>query len=462
MGVALIVVVLLNTYPLITSQDLIVTTKRDKLLSRANFIASTLSLSDYLSKDKVALAMEIYTVGEEERIVVCDASALSLYDSSESSSTVDKYLLIPEITTALTGNDGFRCRYTDQMFESRVSVPVMVGNQILGAVYVYESDSAQAAILDGIRGRMQGLSLVISLVLILVIFAFSTGITRRLDKLLNGIRGMRSGTYGATVEVEGDDEIRKLADEFNAMSVRLRDTEELRRTFVSDASHELRTPLSSIRLLTDSIIQTRDIDIDTAREFLADIGEEIDRLTRIAEKLLILTRLDGAQDLTRQPIDLKKTVEAAAHMLEPIAKEAGVALKTDLDDACIIQADPDGAHQIVFNLMENAVKYNKPGGYVHVILFAKDQKVSLIVDDTGIGIPREDYDRIFERFYRVDKARSRKGAGGTGLGLSIVLKNVQNFGGTIQVEPSAAGGTRFILHFPQVQEALPAPDPQED
>lgn len=443
----LIVVIALNTYPLIISQDLIVETKRDKLVTRANFISSTLSLSEYLAEDKVNLAMDIHTVTDGERIVVCDSAGLALYDSSAVGNVQGKYVATSEIMSALSGLDSFRCTFTDDGFKSRVSVPVMYSDVILGAVYLYEEDGTQAGMLGAMRSQLQILSIVIAIALLVLILIFSRALTRRLRTLLDGIRSMRDGEYGSMVAPKGHDELTEIFNEFNHMSGRLRDTEELRRTFVSDASHELRTPLSSIRLLMDSIMQTPDIDVDTVREFLGDIGEEIDRLTRIAEKLLVLTRLDGAKQLELKEIDFSNVVEMTLNTLDPIAREAGIELRRDLAKDIRITADEDGAHQIVFNLVENAVKYNNPGGYVHVILFEREGKCSLIIDDTGIGIPEEHYDKIFERFYRVDKARSRSGKGGTGLGLAIVRRNIENYGGTVKIEPSAAGGTRFTVEF---------------
>lgn len=426
------------------------TAKRDKLVSRANYISSTLSNTGAITSERVLIGMEMHDVAEGERIVVCDSAGHAVFDSSEMGNTVGKYVMLPEIMSALSGLESFHSGFLEHSFESKVSVPIITEDKIAGAVYLYETDSVQAEILRGMRYQLQWFSFVIALVLIVFVLLFSGTLVRRLRTLLEGIRSMRDGEYGSTVAPKGHDELAVIFDEFNNMSVRLQATEELRRTFVSDASHELRTPLSSIRLLTDSILQTPNIDIDTVKDFLKDIGEEIDRLTRIAEKLLVLTRLDGAKNLELNEVDFSKVVSMTLDTLEPIAEEGKIAIRRDLSDDMRIMADADGVHQIVFNLVENAIKYNKPDGYVHVILFERDGKCCLIVDDTGIGIPEEDYDKIFERFYRVDKARSRSGKGGTGLGLAIVRRNIENYNGNVKIERSAAGGTRFTVEFPSV------------
>ena len=196
---------------------------------------------------------------------------------------------------------------------------------------------------------------------------------------------------------------------------------------MSDASHELKTPLASIRLLADSIVQSENIDMETAREFVTDIGNEAERLQRTTEKLLDLSRLDdGVQ----------------------VLEEKQVKIRSELAEGCVVMANTDDMFHIIFNLTENAVKYNVPGGSVRLILKGDEEHIYLTVEDTGIGIPEEDRLNIFSRFYRGDKARSRE-AGGSGLGLSIVHDAVLAHGGTIAVGQNKPQGSRFIVSFPR-------------
>ena len=188
------------------------------------------------------------------------------------------------------------------------------------------------------------------------------------------------------------------------------------------------------------------MDGDTAREFLIDIGDEAERLTRITEKLLTLTRLDTAHEIHTGPVDVKTVVERVEHMLTPLARAAEVELKLSLQSGCIIRATEDDLYQVAFNLMENAVKYNLPGGTVTVTLKQEEDQVILLVEDTGVGIPEADLPKIFDRFYRVDKARSRA-AGGTGLGLSIVRDTVRQHGGTVTARRREPEGTCFEVRF---------------
>ena len=216
---------------------------------------------------------------------------------------------------------------------------------------------------------------------------------------------------------------------------------------MSDASHELKTPLAAIRLLTDSIVQNENIDNETAREFIYDIGREAERLTRITERLLDLTRIDSKAETDDGPIDMGKVVRQAQTLLQSLAEKKGVNLETKIAGGCIIWANTDDIYQVVFNLVENAIKYNRENGSVTVLLFIKEEKVRLIVDDTGVGIPEDELPFIFDRFYRVDKARSSK-IGGSGLGLSIVYDMVRKHNGSVNVSKREHEGTRFKVDFP--------------
>ena len=227
----------------------------------------------------------------------------------------------------------------------------------------------------------------------------------------------------------GHDEIAALARAFDSLTDRLQVTENARRRFVADASHELKTPLASIRLLSDSILQTEEIDEATVREFVGDIRSESERLQRITEELLHLTKLDGEPPRPGSAVAAEPVVERVVHMLRLLAEERGVVLNVHLQDACTVRGAEDDLYQMVYNLTENAIKYNQPGGFVEITLRRTGETAQIEVADDGIGIPEEDLPKVFERFYRVDKARSRA-AGGTGLGLSIVHDTAARWGGS--------------------------------
>ena len=441
---------LLNTYPLLVSRDLVITSKETSLQSQAGFIAGALAVSETLTEEGVEQAMEDLGPMTFNRIMITGPTGLVLYDTEEVGNARGHYALLWEITTALrdTGNDVFRCEYRDGAFRSWAVAPVVYRNMVIGAVYLHERDTEQASLLLGIQNNLRNISFMICAVALVMSVIVSGAITRRIAALLRAIRIVREGEYGHRVVIKGGDELSQLAGEFNELTGRLQTTEEVRRRFVSDASHELKTPLASIRLLTDSILQTGDMDPATVKDFVSDIGEEAERLTRISEKLLTLTRMDSAVAVAEVPVDVKRVVEKVEHMLTPLADEGEVTVETDLQEDCMVLATEDDLYQIAFNLMENAVKYNLPGGSVTVTLRGAGDLVTLTVEDTGVGIPEEDLGTVFDRFYRVDKARSRA-AGGTGLGLSIVRDTVRQHGGAVTVRRRESEGTCFEVAFPR-------------
>lgn len=442
------VLLVLNTYPVLASQDLVFQSKQTFLQNQANMVGSALAASENLTTDNVTSSLEQLGSIGVTRILVTDASGCILYDSDDVRENVGHYALMGEVTTALHGNDVFHSEYRDGAFRSRAAAPVIYRNMIIGAVYLYEYDPDQAALLAGMQSKLQMVSAVVSVAAVLLSLLFSSALTRRIADLLRAIRIVREGNYSHRVPFKGKDELSRLAGEFNELTDRLQTTEKVRRRFVSDASHELKTPLASIRLLTDSILQSDRMDLDTARDFVSDIGEEADRLTRISEKLLTLTRMDSAVPVQNRPVDVAKTVCSVEHMLSPLAAQRSISVELDLDPGCVVPATDDDLYQIIFNLMENAVKYNQPNGRVMVTLRAAGDLVTLTVEDTGVGIPEEDLPKVFDRFYRVDKARSRA-AGGTGLGLSIVQDTARQHDGAVTVRRREPEGTCFTVALPR-------------
>jgi signal transduction histidine kinase len=192
------------------------------------------------------------------------------------------------------------------------------------------------------------------------------------------------------------------------------------------------------------------MDMETMREFVQDIGNEADRLTRMSEKLLSLSRLESVPDdpTDREIVTVSAVAERVFRMLRPLADLNQISMHGEYQDNCTILGTQDDLYQILFNLVENAIKYNVPDGSVEVTVSRYEDDVVIQIADTGVGIPEEDLPHIFDRFYRVDKARSRK-RGGSGLGLSIVREMVErNYGTVSAARRSESGGTVFTVEFP--------------
>ena len=448
------VLLFMNTYPLVVSENLVFRSKQATLQSSVSVLVTALSGLEELSEENVSSAMTLVEETGISRILVTDAAGRILYDTRETDAAIGRYGLYTEIVQALRGNDVFFCDFADGAFRSRAAAPVIYRSQTIGAVYAYEYDVEQATLLQSLQKNLLRISAAVAGFVVVLSMVLSRMLTRRFGVLLEAIRKIREGAYSYRAEIGGHDEISEIAAEFNSLSDRLQTTENARRRFVADASHELKTPLAGIRLLSDSILQTEDIDAGTVREFVGDIVQETDRLTRITENLLRLTRLDSGVIEPAGRVEVAPVIERVVRMLRLIADERGVRLEQRIERTPTVLASIDDLHQIVYNLTENAIKYNRPGGFVRVTLAGDDAVCRITVEDDGIGIPEEDMPRIFDRFYRVDKMRSRA-AGGTGLGLSIVADTVQRRGGTITVCAREGGGSCFTVCLPAVREDRP-------
>lgn len=434
----------LNIYTSATTRRMIFSAQHRSLEEKAQLMVTALLQTDELSASKAEQAVNSLENLRTTRTVVTDAGGAALYDSLEDAP--GRLLLFPEIVTALDGSDVFYSRYDAGAVESRAAMPLVRNGDVLGAVYLMDYDTDRGALIAALQKNVLRISVALEALVVLISLAFATAFSRRMRKILHSVRMMREGDYSQRVGIRGHDELDCLGREFNELAERLNAAEEQRRQFVSDASHELKTPLASIKLLSDSILQN-EMDQATEREFIGDIGREADRLGRLSQKLLTLTKLDSDIDEEREIVDAGAILRKVLRMLRPLADLRQIRIDLSDEPNCTVLSVEDDLYQIIFNLTENAIKYNRDGGWIGLGLRRIEENVELTVADNGVGIPPESMDHIFERFYRVDKARSRA-AGGAGLGLSIVYGMVKRNYGDICAAARPGGGTVFTVTFP--------------
>ncbi len=284
--------------------------------------------------------------------------------------------------------------------------------------------------------------------LILALF-LSQILTKPITNLSRSMRKMGKGDLSVRVPERGSGELRELAENYNTMAAQLERLDKTRSQFVSNASHELKTPLTTMKIMLETVMYQPDMPEELRREFMQDMNHEIDRLTGIVTDLLTLTRVDGDKSgLKQEPVDMSALTEEVIHMLTPAAEKRGQLLESSIAPGLEMLGDRARLNQILYNLTDNAIKYSPDGGRIAVSLRAEPEGLVWRVRDNGVGIPAEDQEHIFERFYRVDKARSRE-TGGTGLGLSIVKQLVSMHGGTITVHSEPNRGSEFKVVFPQ-------------
>ena len=442
----------LNIYAARVSRNLVFRANESAVMERARVIAASFQDLDSVTEEAAQQAVLVLGPQSYDRIVITDEAGVAVFDSLTVGNEAGAQFLLPSVVQALEGSDVFYSRFRSGLIECYASVPIMYFDVPIGAVYLMVCDSAQGALLKGLEATVLRLSVVLALAVIAFSVLFSAIYSRRMRRVMDSVRKLREGDYTEEnkIRIRSHDELERLATEFNLLTDRLHESEQRRRQFVSDASHELKTPLASIKLLSDSILQN-DMDPATVREFVGDIGDEADRLTRLSQKLLELTKLDAMAEEERRVVDIQAVARKVFRMLQPQIAARNLRLEDATIPGCTIKIQEDDLYQIIFNLVENGIKYNNDGGLLRLSLEKNENNVTIRVMDGGVGIPEEAIGLIFERFYRVDKARSRQ-AGGSGLGLSIVHDMVVRNFGTVRAENLPEGGACFTVVFPYAEK----------
>ena len=271
---------------------------------------------------------------------------------------------------------------------------------------------------------------------------------RSFKKAFAVVADIANGHIEKRIEPSGSTELKDFAECFNVIMDKASAQDESRQEFVSNVSHELRTPITSIKVLADSLNMQDDVPVELYKEFMQDITKEIDRESKIIEDLLSIVRMDKAvSTLNITSVNVNELLEMVLTRLKPIAEKKNIEILFESFRPVVAEIDEVKFSQVISNLVDNAIKYNNIDGWVHVSLNADYQYFYIRVEDSGIGIPQESQDMVFERFYRVDKARSRQ-TGGTGLGLSIVKKIILMHHGTIKLHSEEGSGTTFTMRIP--------------
>ena len=243
-------------------------------------------------------------------------------------------------------------------------------------------------------------------------------------------------------------ESEKISASLNKMVGRMKKLEDSRQEFVSNVSHELKTPITSVKVLAESLLAQEDVPVELYREFMVDINDEIERENKIINDLLALVKLDKTSgDMHIDTISINDLLEQILKRLRPIANKRNIEMIFESFRQVNAEVDEVKLSLAISNLIENAIKYNKDEGWIRVSLNADHKYFYVKVADSGVGIPEDSMDLIFDRFYRVDKARSRE-TGGTGLGLSIARNAIHMHRGAIKVYSKYGEGTTFTVRIP--------------
>jgi signal transduction histidine kinase len=383
------------------------------------------------------------------RVLVLDDGLRVITDSADA--RLGQILVIPEVMKAINERTNITTlrREESALYAAFAVIIPFEDTERVGAVLLIESVEDIFESLDDLRTTLLFIITLVSLGTTAVIFIAANTLIRPLRRILRVVQRMATGQLNQRIDnVKGRDEYAILATSFNAMAEKLEQVEKTREEFVSNVSHELKTPLSSMKVLSESILLQEHAPEAMYREFLQDIVNEVDRMTGINNDLLALVRIDQReQGLNITPVSINKMVGDIIKRLSPLSEQKNITLIYDDVRSVQIDADEIKLTLAISNIVENGIKYTPNGGTVKVAVDADHQFVYISVQDTGMGIPEGEQTKIFNRFYRVDKARDRE-TGGTGLGLAISHSAVIAHNGTIRVSSKPEEGAVFTIRIP--------------
>lgn len=306
-------------------------------------------------------------------------------------------------------------------------------------------------IVDSVQGLNERILVVcLTIAIVTVILAFSAGfvMVRPFQRISRSIAAVTEGYDADYLHEQTYTETMLISDAFNKMLGRMKVLDDSRNEFVSNVSHELKTPLTSMKVLADSLLIQQDVPAELYKEFMGDLSEEIERENKIINDLLSLVKMDKtANTLNIKSENMNVLIEKILKRLRPIAATRNIELVLESFRPVTAEVDEVKISLALTNLVENAIKYNKEDGWVHVSLNADHKNCYIEVADSGIGIPENAIEHVFERFYRVDKSHSRE-IGGTGLGLAIARSAVVMHRGAVKVYSQPSAGTTFTVRIP--------------
>ncbi|MDD6638374.1 MAG: ATP-binding protein [Lachnospiraceae bacterium] len=432
-----------------------VSIRESEILSQAKILANQIATSEYMDKGSseaniIQVQISLLTTIYDGRVIIVDDNFKVYHDTYNLDD--NKTIIAEEVIRSFQGQEV--TNYDEENHYIEMTIPIIdpddTSSTVQGVMLI--SVSTDNIVLNhGYLSQVATIILVIVVVAtvffgILVILYFM----KPFGKLSDGIAAIKEGYGDDALQVNDYTETALICKRFNEVIGRMKITDESRQEFVSNVSHELKTPLTSMKVLADSINSMPDAPKELYQEFMEDITSEIERETKIINDLLSLVKMDkSAADLNVTSVNINELLEQILKRLQPIADKQQVELVLESFRPVTAEVDEVKLTLAITNLVENAIKYNRADGegWVHVSLNADHQYMYLKVEDSGIGIPEESLDQIYERFYRVDKSHSRE-IGGTGLGLAITRNCILMHRGAIKVHSVLGEGTTFDVRIP--------------
>lgn len=433
---------LLNTY-----RDRAISVRTTEVQNQGKIFSNQLLSYGYLedaSSELVNGELTQFANLYDGRIIVINRDARVIMDSYEL--IKDKFVVSEEVIRCFQGET--TTQDVGRYIEMTIPIQETETLRTVGVLLISVSTDNILDMVEYLDGRSSIFILVFGVVLSAIAVLLAHFLVRPVQHIAGNLRNIANGHSDEDLQVRTYTETAQISEEFNKIMGQARLLDESRQEFVSNVSHELKTPLTSMKVLADSLLMQEDVPVELYKEFMGDIAEEIERENKIITDLLALVKMDKkAANLSIEPVDINNLLELILKRLRPIASKKNIEMV--LESFRPVQAEVDeGRLTLCFtNLVENAIKYNKENGWVHVSLDADHKFFYVKVMDSGMGIPEESLDYIFERFYRVDKSHSSE-IDGTGLGLAIARSAVLVHKGAIKVTSKLGEGTTFSVRIP--------------
>ena len=440
---------LLRTGILSVYEKRAVNTRTVDITSQAKLLASQIVANNYLqdtSSKNITTQLDQLSTIYDGRVMLIDSSFTIVKDTYALDE--QKTILAEEVMQAYNGETVQKYDADNHYIEMTFPMHDESGKNVIGVMLVSVSTDSIAATLAILKQYALMIQFLVAVIVVIAGFAVSTALVRPFRRLTKSIKDVQDGYEADFISVNSYSETETMSAACDEMLRRLQTLDESHQEFVSNVSHELKTPLTSMKVLADSLMGQEDIPVELYREFMTDIGAEIDRENKIINDLLSLVKMDkSAGNINNTSVQINELLERIMKRLRPIAQKQNVELVMESFRPVVAEVDEVKLTLALTNLIENAIKYNNPDGWVHVSLNADHQNFFVTVEDNGIGIPKEAQNRIFERFYRVDKSHSRE-IGGTGLGLAIARNAIIMHRGAIKVHSMEGEGTTFTVRIP--------------
>ena len=430
-----------------------VSIKTSEILSQAKILANQIVSSDYLNNtDSVIINAELAQLSNiyDGKVMLIDSSFRIVKDTYDLDT--GKTIISKEVIQSYKGADISKydpeSRYIEIVTPLIQTNPVTEEKTTIGVILISVSTDNINLNMEYLSTNLLIIQMICGMMVVMLAVWLAFYIVRPFQRMSRKIDEIQTGYGEETLAVNDYTETIEICEKFNALLGRMKLLDDSRQEFVSNVSHELKTPLTSMKVLADSINSMGDAPIELYKEFMGDIGNEIERETKIINDLLSLVKMDkSAGDLNITSLNVNELLEQILKRLKPIAEKQQVELVLESFRPVVADMDEVKITLAITNLVENAIKYNNPNGWVRVSLNADHQYLYLKVEDNGIGIPEKDLKHIYERFYRVDKSHSRE-IGGTGLGLAITRSAILMHKGAIKVFSTEGEGTIFNVRIP--------------